>query len=152
MQQQQHILLQVHCVVRVCLHAETTSQFMRGFTKGSYRLLKNTFPGVIDNRSNKLEISTNVHNTLSRSISVLNKAKHVLDHISLHILYCALIWTYLNYCAKVWGNTYKCITIYVAKKSHKNNSLVIEITQIHYLKNKITFIFKAQKQPTPWQY
>ena len=43
-----------------------------------------------------------VKSKLSRSISVLGKAKHILDHNSLHILYC-----YLNYCVEVWGTTYK---------------------------------------------
>lgn len=45
---------------------------------------------------------------LSRSISVVSKAKHFLDYKSLHILYSSLILQYLNYCAEVWGNTYKC--------------------------------------------
>ena len=48
-----------------------------------------------------------VKSKLSRSISVLGKAKHILDHNSLHILYCSMILPYLNYCVEVWGTTYK---------------------------------------------
>ena len=33
---------------------------------------------------------------LSRSISVLAKAKHILDYKSLHILYCSMVLPYLN--------------------------------------------------------
>ncbi len=44
---------------------------------------------------------------MSRSISVLYKAKHSLDYKSLHILYCALILPYLNYCVEVWGSYFK---------------------------------------------
>ncbi len=35
------------------------------------------------------------------------KAKHLLDHKSLHISYCSLVLPYLNNCAEVWGNNYK---------------------------------------------
>lgn len=38
---------------------------------------------------------------------MLYKAKQVLDQKSLHILYCSLVWPYLNYCVEVWGNNYK---------------------------------------------
>ena len=44
---------------------------------------------------------------LSRSISVINKAKTFLDHNSLCILYCSLVLPYLTYCVEVWGNNYK---------------------------------------------
>lgn len=44
---------------------------------------------------------------LSRSISVLSKAKHLLHYKSLCLLYCSLILPYLEYCVEVWGNTYK---------------------------------------------
>ena len=38
----------------------------------------------------------------------LSKAKHFLDHKSLHILYSSMIIPYLNYCAEIWASTYKC--------------------------------------------
>ena len=43
---------------------------------------------------------------LSRSISVLNKAKQVLDHKSLRILYCSIVLPYFTYCVEIWGNNY----------------------------------------------
>ena len=70
---------------------------------------ENKFLGVIiDDRINWKAHSKHVQNKLSRSISVLSKAKNMLDHKSLHILYCSLVLPYLNYCAEIWGNTYKC--------------------------------------------
>ena len=48
-----------------------------------------------------------IHSKLSKSTAVMNKAKYFLDHISLKILYHALISPYLNNGAEVWGNTYK---------------------------------------------
>ncbi len=67
---------------------------------------------IYDKLSWKSHIN-HVHNKLSRSISVLNKAKHVLDHKSLYILYSALILPCLNYCSEVWGNTHTHTYIYI---------------------------------------
>lgn len=73
------------------------------------RVHENRFLGVItDDKLNWKAHVKHIQNKLSRSISVLSKAKHFLDHKSLHILYCSLILPYLYYCAEVWGNTYKC--------------------------------------------
>ena len=73
------------------------------------RVNENKFLGVIiDDKINWKPHSKHVQNTLSRSISILSKAQYILDHKSLHILYCSLILPYLTYCAKVWGNAYKC--------------------------------------------
>ena len=44
---------------------------------------------------------------VARSIAVINKAKQVLDHKSLHTLYCSLVLPYLNYCTEVLGINYK---------------------------------------------
>ncbi len=63
---------------------------------------------------------------VSRSIVVYNKAKQVLDHKSLHILYCSLISPYLIYYAEDWGNDYKttsCSLFILQKK--KNNKKTI---------------------------
>ncbi len=38
---------------------------------------------------------------------MLSKAKQLLDHKSLCILYSSLVSPYLSYCAEVWGNNYK---------------------------------------------
>ena len=48
-----------------------------------------------------------VKSKLSKSIAVINKAKHVLNPKSLHTLYCSLVLPYLSYCVEVWGNNYK---------------------------------------------
>ena len=73
------------------------------------RVYEIKFLGVtIDDKINWKSHIKHVQSKLSRSISVLSKAKQILDHKSLHILYCSLISPYLQYCAEVWGNTYKC--------------------------------------------
>lgn len=46
---------------------------------------------------------------ISGTISVLIKAKQVIDHESLLILYCALVLPNVSDCAVVLGNTYKCL-------------------------------------------
>ena len=66
------------------------------------------FLGVtIDEKLNWKSPVKHIHSKLSRSIAVLYKAKQVLDHKSLQILYCSLVSPYLSYCAEVWGNNYK---------------------------------------------
>ena len=56
------------------------------------RVYENKFLGVtIDDKINWKSHIKHVQSKLSRSISVLSKAKHILDHKSLHILYCSLI-------------------------------------------------------------
>lgn len=73
------------------------------------RVLEHKFLGVIiDDKLNWKSHINHIHNKISRSVSILSKVKHILDHKALHILYCSLIAPYLNYCAEVWGNTYKC--------------------------------------------
>ncbi len=73
------------------------------------RVDENKFLGVIiADKINCKSHRKHVQNKLSRSVSVLSKTKHILDHRSLHILYCSLVWPYLHYCAEVWGNTSKC--------------------------------------------
>ncbi len=54
--------------------------------------VENKFVGVIiaDKKYCKSH-RKHVQNKLSRSVSVLSKTKHILDHRSLHILYCSLV-------------------------------------------------------------
>lgn len=52
-------------------------------------------------------LNKHLQTKLSRSISVINKAKQFLGHNSLHILYCSLLFPYLTYCVEVWGYNYK---------------------------------------------
>ena len=47
-----------------------------------------------------------VQTKVSKSIAILNRAKQVLDHKSLHILYCSIVLPYFSYCAEVWANNY----------------------------------------------
>ncbi len=46
-----------------------------------------------------------IQNKMPKNISVLSKAKYVLDYKAMRILYCSLIMPYLSYCIEVWGNT-----------------------------------------------
>ena len=72
------------------------------------RVSENKFLGVIiDDKINWKSHIKYIHNKLARSISVLNKAKHLLNFKSLRMLYCSLVLPYMNYCTEVWGNTYK---------------------------------------------
>lgn len=64
---------------------------------------------IIDDKINWKPHIKHVQTKLSRSISVINKAKQVLDHNSLHILYCSLVLPYLTYGVEVWGNNYKSL-------------------------------------------
>uniref|UniRef100_A0A672FN99 Reverse transcriptase domain-containing protein n=1 Tax=Salarias fasciatus TaxID=181472 RepID=A0A672FN99_SALFA len=66
------------------------------------------FLGVlIDDKINWKSHISHVQRKVSRSISVINKAKHDLNKNSLRILYCSLVLPYFTYCAEVWGNNYK---------------------------------------------
>lgn len=42
----------------------------------------------------------------SKNISVLSKAKYVLDYKATRIWYCSLIMAHLSYCIEVWANIY----------------------------------------------
>ncbi len=44
---------------------------------------------------------------LANIIAILNKARHILDNKSMHILYKTFILPYLSYGVEIWGNTYK---------------------------------------------
>ena len=71
------------------------------------RVNENKFLGVIiDDKLSWKQHITHVKLKVSRSIAVINKAKHFLDYKALHTLYCSLVLPYLHYCAEVWGNTY----------------------------------------------
>ncbi len=73
---------------------------------------------------------------LSKSISVLRKAKHGLDHKLLHILYCSVVLPYLNYCSEVWGNNCKCslhaISVLQKRAIRIIHDAGVMITLIHY--------------------
>ena len=72
------------------------------------RVTQNKFLGItIDDKLSWKSHIKHVRTKISKSISILNKAKQFLDHKSLRTLYCSLVLPYLSYCAEVWGNTYK---------------------------------------------
>jgi len=94
---------------------------------------------------------------ISRSISVMAKARNFLDNKSPHILFCSLVLRNLNYCTEMWGNTYKSslepllklqksaleikfiIIIDIIKKTHQNNfnASYLEHTNPLFIKSKI---------------
>lgn len=72
------------------------------------RVHGNQLLGVITNdRISWKSHIKHVQNRLSGSVSLLNKAKQVLDQKSPHILYCLFVLTYLSYCVESSGNEYK---------------------------------------------
>ena len=72
------------------------------------RVYENKFLGVvIDDKICWKPHIKHIQTKLSRSISVLCKAKHFLNNKSLHIRYNSLILPYLYYCSEIWVNTYK---------------------------------------------
>ena len=72
------------------------------------RVYENKFLGVVlDHKICWKPHIRHVGVKIAKSISVINKAKHILNTKSLHILYCTMILPYLSYCVEVWGNTYK---------------------------------------------
>ncbi len=108
------------------------------------RVHENKFLGVtIDDKISWKSHIKHVQNKVSRSISVLYKAKHLLDYKSRHILYCALILPYLNNCVEVNCTSSWHSLIHSSKKSNKNHSwgwisgshkhtiFKVKITKIH---------------------
>ena len=43
---------------------------------------------------------------LSKSLSILYKARIVLDSHNLYIIYCSIMMPYFSYCSKILGGTY----------------------------------------------
>ena len=131
------------------------------------RVFENKFLGVIiDDKINWKSHIKYIHSKLARSISVLSKARHVLDYKSLRMLYCSLVLPYLNYCSEVWGNTYKsslhAITILqkrairiihnVGYRDHTNslflNSNLLKFMDIIEYKTAI-IMYKARNKQLP---
>ena len=44
---------------------------------------------------------------LSKSMFMLNRAKHILNYDAMLTLYNSIVLPHLNYCCELWGNTYK---------------------------------------------
>lgn len=62
---------------------------------------------TIDSKLNWKSHIRHIQGKLSKSISIINKAKYYLDYHALLLLYCSLVLPYLTYCVEVWGNNYK---------------------------------------------
>ena len=48
-----------------------------------------------------------VKSKVSRSVFLLNRAKHVLNYSAMLTLYNSIVLPYLTYCCELWGSTYK---------------------------------------------
>ena len=73
---------------------------------------------IIDEKLNWKEHIMRVKNKLNKSISIMYKARQLIDEKSLYILYCSLFLPYMTYCIEVWASTYKtCIKpIFILQK------------------------------------
>ena len=66
------------------------------------------FLGVlIDDKLTWNEHISLVKSKVSRSIFLLNRAKHVFNYRAMLTLYNSIVLPYLSYCCELWGNTYK---------------------------------------------
>ena len=111
------------------------------------RVYENKFLGVIiDDKICWKPHIKHIQTKLSRSISVLCKAKHFLNNKSLHIFYNSFILPYLYYCSEIWGNTYKsslqplCIL-------QKRAIRIIHIVTYHEHTNQLFIQSKTLKFP-----
>ena len=77
---------------------------------------------VIDSKLNWKDHVVLVKSKLSKSISIMHKAKHLLDRRSGMMVYVSLFLPYLIYCCEVWGNTYSSNikNVYILQKSGTN--------------------------------
>ncbi len=72
------------------------------------RVCENKFLGVIlDHKICWKPQIKYVKAKLAKIIAILNKARHILNNESMHILYNTFILPYLSYGVEIWGNTYK---------------------------------------------
>ena len=66
------------------------------------------FLGVlIDDRLTWKRQISYVNSKVSKSMFLLNRAKHVLNYDALLTLYNCIVLPYLTYCCELWGSTYK---------------------------------------------
>ena len=72
------------------------------------KVYKAKFLGVIiDDKLIWNDQINQVKSKLSKTISVLYKAKYLLHSDTLFMLYNSLFLPYLSYCTEVWANSYK---------------------------------------------
>ena len=66
------------------------------------------FLGVlIDDKLTWKKQIDHVNSKVSKSMFLLNRAKHVLNYDAMLTLYNCIVLPYLTYCCELWGNTYK---------------------------------------------
>uniref|UniRef100_A0A8C7XUM2 Reverse transcriptase domain-containing protein n=1 Tax=Oryzias sinensis TaxID=183150 RepID=A0A8C7XUM2_9TELE len=72
------------------------------------RVTEIKFLGVfIDDKLSWKPHIRHIQTKVSKSISIVNKSKHILGNNSRYLLYCSLILPYFTYCIEIWGNNYK---------------------------------------------
>ena len=59
---------------------------------------------IIDDQLKWLEHIQYIKNKVSKSVSILCKVQHYLDHQTLHNLYYTFVYPYLIYGVEIWGN------------------------------------------------
>ncbi|XP_024116978.1 uncharacterized protein LOC112138628 [Oryzias melastigma] len=62
---------------------------------------------VIDKKLSWKPHIRHIQTKVSKSISIINKSKYILEYNCRYLLYCSLILPYFTYCIEVWGNNYK---------------------------------------------
>jgi len=86
------------------------------------RVYQTKFLGVIIESHLKWNAHiTSIANKISKTIGILNKAKHVLATYHLKMLYRSLIEPYLNYCCIVWASPKKTCSLEMLFKLQKRS-------------------------------
>lgn len=121
---------------------------------------------IIDSKLNWKTHIRHIQGKVSKSISIINKAKYYIDYHALRLLYCSLILPYLTYCVEVWGNNYKSSLhaliilqkravriIHKAKYYEHTNPLFLQSKLLKLLDlvdfYTVQFLFKANRNLLP---
>ena len=96
------------------------------FNENITRVFQTKFLGVIiqSNLRWNAHVSS-IANKTSKTIGVINKAKHALDTCHLKMLYQCLIEPYLNYCCIVWASPVKNTALESLFKLQKRSVRII---------------------------
>ena len=90
------------------------------------RVSQTKFLGVIIQSNLKWNAHiTSIANKISKTIGVINKARHALDTRHLKMLYVSLIEPYLTYCCIVWANPVKNTGLELLYKLQKRSVRII---------------------------
>lgn len=121
---------------------------------------------VIDDRLSWKPHIRHTQSKVSKCISIISRAKYLLEYNALYVLYCSLILPYLTYGVEIWGNNYKSL-LYplcilqkrviriinkVAYLEHTNRLFlqckILKLMDLVKLKTAM-FLFKASKNNLP---